>query len=191
MTVADATCHARVHRRERVSALAVAFKSVTYVRPASTPPVIIRDATVAAGYVASMADHYQAEVSRPWEEVVGAGRWPGAHRLAARRRGLPGGTDSLRGTGYGPRRARRERHRGMISSSARANLCSTPPLCFNQYAAAGGPPVVRVRSMLAPSRIKRTQAKGKPRQTTRGDDFPPTTSPFPLTHGRMQGNQRR
>jgi hypothetical protein len=33
-------------------------------------PVVIRDAAVAADYVASLADHYQDEVARPWAEVV-------------------------------------------------------------------------------------------------------------------------
>jgi hypothetical protein len=32
--------------------------------------VIIRDATVAAGYVASLASHYQNETARPWDDVV-------------------------------------------------------------------------------------------------------------------------
>jgi SAM-dependent methyltransferase len=50
--------------------LGAAFESVTCVRPASNPPVIIRDATVAAGYVASLASHYQDEVARPWDDVV-------------------------------------------------------------------------------------------------------------------------
>jgi ubiquinone/menaquinone biosynthesis C-methylase UbiE len=45
--------------------LAAGFASVTRVRPASNPPVIIRDATVAADYIASLASHYQAETSRP------------------------------------------------------------------------------------------------------------------------------
>ena len=38
-------------------------------RPA-TRPVIIRDATVAADYIASLASHYQDETSRPWGEIV-------------------------------------------------------------------------------------------------------------------------
>ena len=40
------------------------------VRPASNPPVIIRDIAVAAGYVASLASHYQDETARPWDDVV-------------------------------------------------------------------------------------------------------------------------
>ncbi len=39
--------------------LGAAFGSVTCVRPPSQPPVVIRDAAVAADYVASMASHYQ------------------------------------------------------------------------------------------------------------------------------------
>jgi SAM-dependent methyltransferase len=50
--------------------LAAGFESVTCVRPASTPPVIIRNAAVAADYVASLASHYQHETTRPWDEVV-------------------------------------------------------------------------------------------------------------------------
>src|SRR3984957_115227 len=44
--------------------LAVAFDRVTCVRPASEPPVVIRDAALAADYVASLASHYQDEVAR-------------------------------------------------------------------------------------------------------------------------------
>src|ERR1019366_2485904 len=50
--------------------LAAAFDSITCVRPASEPPVVIRDATLAADYVASLASHYQDEIARPWPEVV-------------------------------------------------------------------------------------------------------------------------
>jgi SAM-dependent methyltransferase len=50
--------------------LAAGFASVTCVRPASNPPVIIRDATVAADYIASLASHYQDETTRPWNEIV-------------------------------------------------------------------------------------------------------------------------
>jgi uncharacterized protein (UPF0218 family) len=32
--------------------------------------VLIRDAAVAAGYVASLGDHYQEEIARPWGDVV-------------------------------------------------------------------------------------------------------------------------
>lgn len=50
--------------------LGTAFASVTRVRPPAEPPVVIRDAAVAADYVASMADHYQHETTRPWTEVA-------------------------------------------------------------------------------------------------------------------------
>jgi hypothetical protein len=32
--------------------------------------VVITDASVAADYVASLADHYQDQVARPWAEVA-------------------------------------------------------------------------------------------------------------------------
>ena len=51
--------------------LGMVFGSVSCVRPASAGPVVIRDAAVAAGYVASLASHYQDEVSRPWDDVAG------------------------------------------------------------------------------------------------------------------------
>ena len=50
--------------------LGAAFDSVTRVRPAGEAPVIIRDATVAADYVASWASFYQDQIARPWPEVV-------------------------------------------------------------------------------------------------------------------------
>lgn len=50
--------------------LRVAFESVACVRPHGVAPVLIDDADVAAGYVASVADLYQHEVARPWAEVV-------------------------------------------------------------------------------------------------------------------------
>jgi hypothetical protein len=50
--------------------LGVAFTTVTCVRPANYAPVVIRDATVAADYVASLADHHQDEIARPWPDVV-------------------------------------------------------------------------------------------------------------------------
>jgi SAM-dependent methyltransferase len=50
--------------------LRAAFESVTCVRPASNPPVIIRDAAVAADYVASLASHHQDETGRPWDDVT-------------------------------------------------------------------------------------------------------------------------
>lgn len=54
--------------------LGTMFSSVTCVRPEGAGPVVIRDAGVAADYVASVGDHYQAEVGRPWAEVVAAVR---------------------------------------------------------------------------------------------------------------------
>lgn len=50
--------------------LGVAFTSVTCVRPDRTPPVVIRDAALAADYVASMASHYRDQTARPWPDVV-------------------------------------------------------------------------------------------------------------------------
>lgn len=50
--------------------LAVAFTEVTCVRPARTPPVVIRDATVAADYVASLAAHHQDGTGRPWGDIA-------------------------------------------------------------------------------------------------------------------------
>jgi SAM-dependent methyltransferase len=50
--------------------LGVAFGSVTCVRPTGVAPVVIRDAAVAADYVASVGDQYQDEVPRPWPDVV-------------------------------------------------------------------------------------------------------------------------
>ena len=50
--------------------LSVAFRSVACVRPQSQPPVIIRDARLAADFVASWASFYQHETTRPWPEVA-------------------------------------------------------------------------------------------------------------------------
>jgi ubiquinone/menaquinone biosynthesis C-methylase UbiE len=50
--------------------LGAAFENVTCVRPATNPPVVIRDAAVGAGYLASLASHHQDETSRPWDDVV-------------------------------------------------------------------------------------------------------------------------
>ena len=47
-----------------------AFASVTLVRPARQAPVVIRDASVAADYVASWAGFYQDQVARPWADLV-------------------------------------------------------------------------------------------------------------------------
>lgn len=50
--------------------LAVAFGSVTAVRPAGVAPVEVVDPAVVADYVASAGDHYEDDVERPWAEVV-------------------------------------------------------------------------------------------------------------------------
>jgi SAM-dependent methyltransferase len=50
--------------------LGVAFESVTCVRPDGVAPVVIRDAAVAADYVASAAGFHQGQVARPWQDVV-------------------------------------------------------------------------------------------------------------------------
>ncbi|HEX8802606.1 MAG TPA: class I SAM-dependent methyltransferase [Acidimicrobiales bacterium] len=50
--------------------LGVAFESVALVRTEGVAPVRLDDAAVAADYLASVADHYQDGVDRPWSEVV-------------------------------------------------------------------------------------------------------------------------
>jgi SAM-dependent methyltransferase len=50
--------------------LGAAFSSVTCARPASMPPVVIRDPALAADFVASWASFYQHETARPWADVV-------------------------------------------------------------------------------------------------------------------------
>ena len=50
--------------------LRAAFDHVDVVRPANVPAVVLTDASAAAGYVASVADHYQPETTRPWPDVV-------------------------------------------------------------------------------------------------------------------------
>jgi SAM-dependent methyltransferase len=50
--------------------LGVAFQEVTCVRLTKAGPVVIEDASVAADYVNSVADHYQPGVARPWREVA-------------------------------------------------------------------------------------------------------------------------
>lgn len=47
-----------------------AFRRIDCVRPAAVAPVTLTDAAIAADYVASVADHYQRETSRPWRDVV-------------------------------------------------------------------------------------------------------------------------
>lgn len=104
--------------RQRVSAgeftaengaaqLAAAFAAVTLVRPDPVPPVVIRDAAVAADYVASLADHYQDEVPGPgptWWKTCAARSRP---RSTPRARSRPTGTASRSSAaegGTGPRR---------------------------------------------------------------------------------------
>jgi SAM-dependent methyltransferase len=50
--------------------LGAAFRAVTCIRPAQAALVVIKDATVASGYVNSLASHYEAQVARPWHEVA-------------------------------------------------------------------------------------------------------------------------
>lgn len=47
-----------------------AFERVECVRPADVAAVKLADAAIAADYVASVADHYEHETSRPWQDVV-------------------------------------------------------------------------------------------------------------------------
>ncbi len=50
--------------------LGVAFERVTCIRPQGVAPVQLTDPSIAADYVASVEDHYQAQTSRPWSEIV-------------------------------------------------------------------------------------------------------------------------
>ncbi len=50
--------------------LQTAFSAVTCVRPGEQPPVVIRDARLAADYAASLASHHQGQVAVPWTDVV-------------------------------------------------------------------------------------------------------------------------
>ena len=50
--------------------LGEAFADVSVVRTAEVATVAVDDADLAADYVASVADHYQDEVDRPWADVV-------------------------------------------------------------------------------------------------------------------------
>ncbi|MGB0112163.1 MAG: class I SAM-dependent methyltransferase [Ilumatobacteraceae bacterium] len=50
--------------------LSVAFDEVECVRPDDVAPVRLRDADIAADYVASVADHYEHQTERPWADVV-------------------------------------------------------------------------------------------------------------------------
>ena len=61
----------RAFKAENAAAqLGHAFASVTLVRPTRQPPVVIRDASVVADYVASWASFHQDKVARPWADVV-------------------------------------------------------------------------------------------------------------------------
>jgi SAM-dependent methyltransferase len=50
--------------------LRAAFDHVTTSRPRDVAPVVLTDASIAADYVASVGDHYQPQVRRPWHEIV-------------------------------------------------------------------------------------------------------------------------
>lgn len=50
--------------------LGVAFDTIECIRPDGIASVSISDASIAADYVASVADHYEGEVDRLWDEVV-------------------------------------------------------------------------------------------------------------------------
>lgn len=50
--------------------LPTAAFDVVCVRPVDVAPVTITDASIAADYVASVAEHYQDETVRPWQEVT-------------------------------------------------------------------------------------------------------------------------
>jgi SAM-dependent methyltransferase len=50
--------------------LEAAFGLVTCVRPGVAPPVLVTNASVAADYVASMADSYADAAPRPWPDIV-------------------------------------------------------------------------------------------------------------------------
>jgi SAM-dependent methyltransferase len=50
--------------------LRAVFDHVTLARPQDVAPVVLNDASIAADYLASVADHHQAEVARPWHEIV-------------------------------------------------------------------------------------------------------------------------
>lgn len=50
--------------------LRAAFQHVTLIRPGDVAPVVLSDASIAAEYVASVADHYQQETTRSWPEIV-------------------------------------------------------------------------------------------------------------------------
>lgn len=47
-----------------------AFENVEILAATDAAPVVLADASVAADYVQSVADHYQHETERPWTEIV-------------------------------------------------------------------------------------------------------------------------
>ena len=47
-----------------------AFDEVEVVRPVDVAPARVTDASVIADYAASVADHYEDDVDRPWGEIV-------------------------------------------------------------------------------------------------------------------------
>jgi SAM-dependent methyltransferase len=50
--------------------LRVGFESIRCVRPVEVAPVVVRDASIVADYVASVGDHYGEEIDRDWAEIV-------------------------------------------------------------------------------------------------------------------------
>lgn len=50
--------------------LRLAFDRVELVRPVDVAPVVLTDAAIAADYIASVGDHYRAETTRPWRQIV-------------------------------------------------------------------------------------------------------------------------
>jgi len=79
----DPTTHAfSLHNGE--GQLGDAFEHVVCVRPADVIPATITDASIAADYVASVADHYQDETARPWNEVTRAVRLEVQREIDAR-----------------------------------------------------------------------------------------------------------
>lgn len=63
--------------------LAAGFESVRCVKPEHVAPVSIRDASIVADYVASVADHYGRTVDRPWSEIVDEVRAAVKQKIAA------------------------------------------------------------------------------------------------------------
>ena len=61
--------------------LETAFDTVRTVRP-EVAPALVTDPDVVADYVASIHDHYEHEVRRPWPEIVASCRAEAADRIA-------------------------------------------------------------------------------------------------------------